>query len=77
MCMFPSWSTPACSCHDLASHLWSLSDCFSGQDGNMGLVKQAVSALTKRKITQLTHTYITLPLIGKPGTAMAIQRVLH
>eukprot|EP00752_Nemacystus_decipiens_P009384 g8387.t1 len=32
------------------------------QDGNMGLVKQAVSALTKRKIMQLTHTYITLPL---------------
>lgn len=33
----------------------------------MGLVKQAVSALTKRKIMQLTHTYITLPLSGKPG----------
>ncbi|CAM9752892.1 unnamed protein product [Ectocarpus sp. 12 AP-2014] len=32
------------------------------QDGNMGLVKQAVTALTKRKITELTHTYITLPL---------------
>lgn len=31
----------------------------------MGLVKQAVSALTKRKIMQLTHTYITLPLSGK------------
>ena len=31
----------------------------------MGLVKQAVSALTKRKIMQLTHTYITLPLRGK------------
>lgn len=35
------------------------------QDGNMGLVKQAVSALTKRKIMQLTHTYITLPLRGE------------
>lgn len=35
------------------------------QDGNMGLVKQAASALTKRKILQLTHTYITLPLSGK------------
>lgn len=34
----------------------------------MGLVKQAVSALTKRKIMQLTHTYITLPLSGKPGS---------
>lgn len=33
----------------------------------MGLVKQAVSALTKRKIMQLTHTYITLPLSGKLG----------
>ncbi|CAM9302951.1 unnamed protein product [Scytosiphon promiscuus] len=32
------------------------------KDGNAGLVKQAVSALTKRKILQLTHTYITLPL---------------
>lgn len=31
----------------------------------MGLVKQAVSALTKRKIMQLTHTYITLPLRGE------------
>lgn len=28
----------------------------------MGLVKQVVSALTKRKIIQLTHTYITLSL---------------
>ncbi|CAM9168849.1 unnamed protein product [Ascophyllum nodosum] len=32
------------------------------QDGNMGLVKQVLSALTKRKIMQLTHTYITLSL---------------
>ncbi|CAM9092589.1 unnamed protein product [Hapterophycus canaliculatus] len=32
------------------------------KDGNMGLAKQAVNALTKRKILQLTHTYITLPL---------------
>lgn len=46
-------------------------DCYTAcatlgyQDGNMGLVKQAVTALTKRKITELTHTYITLPLSGK------------
>ena len=33
----------------------------------MGLVKQAVTALTKRKIMQLTHTYITLRLSGKRG----------
>lgn len=31
----------------------------------MGLVKQVVSALTTRKIMQLTHTYITLSLKGK------------
>lgn len=36
----------------------------------MGLVKQAVSALTKRKIMQLTHTYITLPLSGERGVPM-------
>lgn len=39
----------------------------------MGLVKQAVSALTKRKIMQLTHTYITLPLSGKPGIPAQLQ----
>ena len=38
----------------------------------MGLVKQAVSALTKRKIMQLTHTYITLPLSGKPSTTTSV-----
>ncbi|CAM9342461.1 unnamed protein product, partial [Discosporangium mesarthrocarpum] len=32
------------------------------QDGNMGLVKQVTEALMKRKIMQLTHTYITLSL---------------
>lgn len=31
----------------------------------MGLVKQVVSALTRRKIMQLTHTYITLSLQGE------------
>lgn len=45
------------------------------QDGNMGLVKQAASVLTKRKIMQLTHTYITLPLSGKPDAAVA-ERVI-
>lgn len=45
----------------LNSAVLSGSDVFT-KDGNMGLVKQAVSALTKRKIMQLTHTYITLPL---------------
>lgn len=35
------------------------------QDGNMGLVKQVVHALARRKIMQLTHTYITLSLRGK------------
>lgn len=31
----------------------------------MGLVKQVVSALTTRKIMQLTYTYITLSLKGE------------
>lgn len=35
------------------------------KDGNMGLVKQVASALTKKKIVQLTHTYITLSLRGE------------
>ncbi|CAM9126931.1 unnamed protein product [Sphacelaria rigidula] len=35
---------------------------FRMQDGNVGLVKQVVEALTRRKIMQLTHTYITLSL---------------
>lgn len=30
----------------------------------MGLAKQVVSALIKRKIMQLTHTYVTLSLKG-------------
>lgn len=43
----------------------------------MGLVKQVVSALTKRKIMQLTHTYITLPLSGEPDIpACAAYRLL-
>ncbi len=50
---YPSYVCPAVLCCD--------------QDGNMGLVKQAVTALTKRKIMQLTHTYITLRLSGEMG----------
>eukprot|EP00904_Undaria_pinnatifida_P007183 jgi/Undpi1/3595/HiC_scaffold_16.g06967.m1 len=58
------------------------SDVFN-QDGNMGLVKQAVSALTKRKIMQLTHTYITLPLrdisnkVGLEDPAAAEGHILN
>lgn len=42
----------------------------------MGLVKQAVSALTKRKIMQLTHTYITLSLSGEPNMKVKLSSLV-
>lgn len=72
VCVFPTLSKPAHCYHDFRFKMRShVPAClfFPGiyQDGNMGLVKQVVSALTKRKIMQLTHTYITLPLSGERG----------
>ncbi|CAM9543308.1 unnamed protein product [Phaeothamnion confervicola] len=50
------------------------------RDGNMGLAKQVVAALTRWKISELTHTYMTLSLqdiASQAGLESSAEAELH
>ena len=57
--------------------------CVRAQDGNMGLVKLALAARTKRAVQKLTQTYLTLSLAdiaaqtGLPSAADAEAHILQ